>query len=118
MGWRCALFWNARHLQLLGQDHAPWPLRPGHHRPAQLPKAASSPPRTTRACCAALPDLLEPGGHALLCLNAPELDSAFLRQQVQKERPLQFVERLANPATFADAQPERALKVLLYREAG
>ena len=66
-----------------------------------------------------LPDLLPPGGHALLCLNAPELDSAFLRQQVQEQAPtLQFVERLANPATFADAQPERALKVLVYREAG
>jgi len=66
-----------------------------------------------------LPDLLEPGGHALLCLNAPELDSTFLRQQVQEQAPtLQFVERLANPATFADAQPERALKVLVYREAG
>lgn len=25
-----------------------------------------------------LPDLLMPGGHAMLCLNAPELDSAFL----------------------------------------
>ena len=66
-----------------------------------------------------LPDLLEPGGHALLCLNAPELDSAFLRQQVQEQAPtLQFVERLANPTAFADAQPERALKVLVYREAG
>jgi 23S rRNA (cytosine1962-C5)-methyltransferase len=66
-----------------------------------------------------LPDLLEPGGHALLCLNAPELDSDFLRQQVQVQaHTLQFVERLANPAAFADAQPERALKVLVYREAG
>jgi len=66
-----------------------------------------------------LPDLLAPGGYALLCLNAPELDSAFLRQQVQEQAPtLQFVERLANPTAFADAQPERALKVLVYREAG
>ena len=66
-----------------------------------------------------LPDLLAPGGHALLCLNAPELDSAFLHQQVQEQAPtLQFVERLANPTAFADAQPERALKVLVYREAG
>ncbi|MGL4436359.1 MAG: class I SAM-dependent methyltransferase, partial [Giesbergeria sp.] len=49
------------------------------------------------------------------------LDSAFLRQQVQEQEQahtLQFVERLANPAAFADAQPERALKVLVYREAG
>lgn len=62
-----------------------------------------------------LPDLLAPGGHALLCLNAPELDTAFLQQQVRELAPeLAFVERVANPAVFADAQPERALKVLVY----
>ena len=62
-----------------------------------------------------LPDLLAPGGHALLCLNAPELDTGFLQQQVRELAPeLAFVERVANPAVFADAQPERALKVLVY----
>jgi hypothetical protein len=112
------LFWNHDIFSSWGKitRHGPYGLV--IIDPPSYQKAASSPPRTTRACCAALPDLLEPGGHALLCLNAPELDSAFLRQQVRRRRPLQFVERLANPATFADAQPERALKVLLYREAG
>jgi len=63
-----------------------------------------------------LPDLLVPGGHALLCLNAPELTPAFLQDQMQVQAPaLQFVERLANPAVFADVSPERALKVLVYR---
>lgn len=63
-----------------------------------------------------LPDLLAPGGHALLCLNAPELGTAFLQEVVQAQAPaLQFVERLANPAAFADVSPERALKVLVYR---
>ena len=63
-----------------------------------------------------LPDLLMPGGHAMLCLNAPELDSAFLRDQMQSLVPeLTFVERVANPAVFADVSPERALKVLVYR---
>ena len=47
-----------------------------------------------------LSELLRPGGHALLCLNAPELA---------------FVERLANPAVFADVSAERSLKVLVYR---
>jgi 23S rRNA (cytosine1962-C5)-methyltransferase len=63
-----------------------------------------------------LPDLLPPGGRALLCLNAPELGSEFLHQLVQTEAPeMQCVERLNNPAAFADAQPERALKVWVYQ---
>ena len=63
-----------------------------------------------------LPDLLASNGHALLCLNAPELDCAFLQEQMQALAPeLHFVERIANPLVFADVAPERALKVLLYR---
>ncbi|MDD0837593.1 class I SAM-dependent methyltransferase [Curvibacter sp. HBC61] len=63
-----------------------------------------------------LPDLLTPGGHVLLCLNAPELGLAFLQDQMQALAPeLQWVERVANPAAFADVSPERSLKVLVYR---
>lgn len=63
-----------------------------------------------------LPELLAPEGYALLCLNAPELDSTFLQTHVQELAPeLRFVQRLPNPAMFADASPERALKVLLYQ---
>ncbi|WP_367065095.1 class I SAM-dependent methyltransferase [Oryzisolibacter sp. LB2S] len=63
-----------------------------------------------------LPDLLAPGGHALLCLNAPELDTAFLRGQVQAQAPsLVFAGRVPNPAVFADVDDERALKVLVFR---
>ena len=63
-----------------------------------------------------LPELLEPGGHALLCLNAPELGCDFLREQVQALAPdLAWVERLANPAVFADVDEERSLKVLVYK---
>ena len=63
-----------------------------------------------------LPDLLAPGGHALVCLNAPELDTAFLQDQMQTLAPeLVLEQRLPNPPSFADAHPERALKVLLYR---
>jgi 23S rRNA (cytosine1962-C5)-methyltransferase len=66
-----------------------------------------------------LPDLLTDDGHALLCLNAPELDCAFLMDQMQALVPeLKFVQRIANPAAFADASPERALKMLLYRAGG
>jgi 23S rRNA (cytosine1962-C5)-methyltransferase len=62
-----------------------------------------------------LPDLLAPGGHALLCLNAPELGVDFLQSQMQELAPeLQFVERVANPAVFADVDEGRALKVLVF----
>ncbi len=63
-----------------------------------------------------LPDLVAPGGHAMLCLNAPELGLDFLQEQMQKLAPeLAFIERVANPAVFADVDIGRALKVLVYR---
>lgn len=66
-----------------------------------------------------LPDLLAPGGHVLLCLNAPELGLAFLQDQMATLAPtLSFVQRVANPPVFADVSAERALKVLVYRAPG
>ncbi len=63
-----------------------------------------------------LPDLLNPEGQALLCLNAPELGETWLREQVREHAPSLVVEqRLPNPASFADASPDRALKVLVVR---
>jgi 23S rRNA (cytosine1962-C5)-methyltransferase len=63
-----------------------------------------------------LPGLLTPGGHALLCLNSPKHTPAFILDLVAAEAPeLQFVQRLPNPAGFPDAQPDRGLKVLLFR---
>ena len=63
-----------------------------------------------------LPELLMPGGYALLCLNAPELGVAFLQTQMQTLAPgVRFVERIANPPVFADVAEDRALKVLLYQ---
>ena len=63
-----------------------------------------------------LPELLAPGGYALLCLNAPELGLAFLQDHMQELAPeLKFVERVANPAVFADVSSERSLKVLAYQ---
>jgi 23S rRNA (cytosine1962-C5)-methyltransferase len=65
-----------------------------------------------------LPDLLKRGGHALLCLNAPELGVGFLQEQMQALVPdMAFVERVANPPVFADVSDERSLKVLVYRAA-
>lgn len=63
-----------------------------------------------------LPDLLMPGGHVLLCLNAPELGVAFLQDLMRELAPdLRFVERVANPAAFADMSADRSLKVLVYQ---
>ncbi len=63
-----------------------------------------------------LPDLLTRGGHALICLNAPELPESFMHEHMREQAPeLQFVERVANPPVFADRDADRALKVLVYR---
>lgn len=63
-----------------------------------------------------LPELLNLGGYALVCLNAPELGTAFLQDQMQELAPsLEFVQRLPNPPAFADVSEDRALKVLVYR---
>jgi 23S rRNA (cytosine1962-C5)-methyltransferase len=63
-----------------------------------------------------LPELLAPGGCALLCLNAPELGMGFLQDQMRELAPeLVFMERVANPSVFADTSPERSLKVLAYQ---
>ncbi|MGE6383510.1 class I SAM-dependent methyltransferase [Shewanella baltica] len=63
-----------------------------------------------------LPELLADDGEVLLCLNAPELDTTFLRQQVADAAPaLEYIERLANPPAFMDVSEEKSLKVLRYR---
>ena len=63
-----------------------------------------------------LPDLLKPGGHALLCLNAPEIPEQFLREQLAAQAPELVIEqRLPNPPAFADVSADRALKVLVAR---
>jgi 23S rRNA (cytosine1962-C5)-methyltransferase len=66
-----------------------------------------------------LPDLLKPGGHALLCLNAPEMPEQFLRDQLAEHASELVIEqRLANPKAFADVAADRALKVLVVRLPG
>ena len=63
-----------------------------------------------------LPELLRPDGRLLLCLNAPELGTAFLMDQMRECAPeLIFEQRLPNPEVFADVSSERALKVLVFR---
>ncbi|MDO9481708.1 MAG: class I SAM-dependent methyltransferase [Hydrogenophaga sp.] len=63
-----------------------------------------------------LPDLLKPGGHALLCLNAPEIPEQFLHDHLAAQAPELVIEqRLPNPSAFADVSADRALKVLVAR---
>lgn len=63
-----------------------------------------------------LPDLLAPAGHALLCLNAPELDMDFLHHHLHAQAPgLTFVGRVASRAVFRDVDDGRGLKVAAFR---
>jgi 23S rRNA (cytosine1962-C5)-methyltransferase len=63
-----------------------------------------------------LPNLLHPDGLAMLCLNAPDLDTSWLKNVVQDVAPdLTFVERLRNPESFPAKDEERSLKVLIYQ---
>ncbi|MBR9729244.1 class I SAM-dependent methyltransferase [Shewanella intestini] len=63
-----------------------------------------------------IPQLLNPKGEVLLCLNAPELGCDFLKKQVIDTAPnLSFIERLANPAVYQDVNEQKSLKVLRYQ---
>ncbi len=63
-----------------------------------------------------LPDLVQSGGHAMLCLNSPKLGIEFLIEQMMDSAPgFRFIERLSNPPSFADVTSERALKVLIFQ---
>ena len=58
---------------------------------------------------------MAPGGHALLCLNAPEIATQTLLDQVAECAPeLRWLQRVANPAVFADANEDRSLRVLVF----
>lgn len=62
-----------------------------------------------------LPELLTAGGKVLACVNAPAIASQFLIDSMAEHAPsLQFVERLDNPAEFADIDPESGLKALVF----
>ena len=46
----------------------------------------------------------------------PAMDMDFLLDNARQQAPaLKFVKRLANPAVFADVDPERGLKVALFQ---
>ncbi|MBM7070773.1 class I SAM-dependent methyltransferase [Shewanella sp. 202IG2-18] len=65
-----------------------------------------------------LPELMTNNCELLLCLNAPELDESYLKEQVNEMVPqLEFIARLDNPDAFIDVDSDRALKVLHYKNS-
>ncbi|WP_448565593.1 class I SAM-dependent methyltransferase [Thalassotalea ganghwensis] len=62
-----------------------------------------------------IPELLSPGAEALLCLNSPDLDEAFLIAEVSRECPeCRFIGKIDNPVVFKEAQQGKGLKVLHF----
>ncbi|NLS11403.1 methyltransferase [Vibrio sp. SM6] len=63
-----------------------------------------------------LPSLLSKHGEVLACVNSPAVSCDFLLDSMAAEAPqLQFVERLANPPEFADADEQASLKALVFK---
>ncbi len=66
-----------------------------------------------------LPELLNPGGQVLACVNDPDTGTDFLIQGMAAEAPqLRFSKRLENPPEFPDISPESGLKALLFVAQG
>ena len=62
-----------------------------------------------------LPELLTAQGKVLACCNDPEISPDFLLAEAADVAPgLRFVQRLSNPAEFADSDQNAGLKVLLF----
>ncbi len=63
-----------------------------------------------------IPQLVKPGGIAMLCLNSPDLDDEFLMQQVAEHCPeCALIGKIDNPEVFKEAQQGKGLKVYLYQ---
>jgi len=66
-----------------------------------------------------LPELLNVGGEALLCLNSPDLDFTFLEETLKLECPkAEIVMRITPPITFANLDEGKGLKCLLIKLNG
>jgi 23S rRNA (cytosine1962-C5)-methyltransferase len=66
-----------------------------------------------------LPDLLNPNGQVLACVNDPHIGPDFLLAGMAEQAPaLQFEQRLENPPEFADVHEHGGLKALVFRLVG
>ena len=55
------------------------------------------------------------GARLMLCLNSPDLDEQFLKDEVARACPdCVFEQRVANPEVFKEAHIGKGLKVLLF----
>lgn len=63
-----------------------------------------------------LPELLNKDGLALLCLNSPDLDFAFLEAVIKTECPsATIVQKIKPEKHFINIEPDRGLKCLLVK---
>jgi 23S rRNA (cytosine1962-C5)-methyltransferase len=63
-----------------------------------------------------IPELAVDGAHVLACLNAPHLPQHFLQQMMAEHCPqCEFIERMPASAEFPEQDPDKGLKVLLFR---
>jgi 23S rRNA (cytosine1962-C5)-methyltransferase len=63
-----------------------------------------------------IPQLVKPGGMLMMCLNSPDLDDDFLKQQMEEYCPdCQLIGKVENPKVFKEAQQGKGLKVYLYQ---
>lgn len=62
-----------------------------------------------------IPQWMKAGAQVMLCLNSPDLDEQFLKDEVAQECPdCVFEQRIANPEVFQEAHTGKGLKVLLF----
>jgi len=63
-----------------------------------------------------LPNLLNEGGVALLCLNAPDLDFSFLENAIRTELPeATILQKIMPPEVFSNIKDDDGLKCLLIQ---
>lgn len=62
-----------------------------------------------------IPQWMNAGAQLLLCLNSPDLDEQFLKDEVARECPdCVFEQRIVNPTVFKEAHAGKGLKVLVF----
>jgi len=62
-----------------------------------------------------IPQWMNEGAKLMLCLNSPDLDEQFLKDEVTRECPdCVFEQRIANPEVFKEAYAGKGLKVLIF----
>ena len=86
--------------------------------PPSFQKGSFALSRDYRKILRRLPELLNPGGQVLACVNDPDTGADFLIRGMAAEAPqLRFSGRLDNPPEFPDVSPDSGLKALLFTVA-